>query len=327
MKRFAWKLSRALLCVVLLCSGACAASARLVPGPLSEEWVEQEAKPPLSSFYYLVKDGKIAAELRTVEEHIRIRLTPIAYLRLVQKNSLESAFENYRPGATTGAVVAGKPAVRHDFTFSVKNGNRLQGRVFCFLDGNTGLAVLFVALQEAFEVLEADLRERRRYSFVHGATTAYAVRSERLPEVALYREYRVEAAHRTLHHHRDGRTPKPRQRLGSGVVETLPPEEDLSSRPAHPLRQQAGYGEARERLPRSARADDTRRLPRPDVERHASHKLLHRRGDRFDAQIANLQQRAHFTASSSMPERSSASRIASPSRLKAITTTKIASPG
>ena len=151
MKRFAWKLSRALLCVVLLCSGACAASARLVPGPLSEEWVEQEA-------YYLVKDGKIAAELRTVEEHIRIRLTPIAYLRLVQKNSLESAFENYRPGATTGAVVAGKPAVRHDFTFSVKNGNSLQGRVYCFLDGNTGLAVLFVALQEAFEVLEADLR-------------------------------------------------------------------------------------------------------------------------------------------------------------------------
>jgi hypothetical protein len=120
--------------------------------------VEQEAKPPLSSFYYLVKDGKIAAELRTVEEHIRIRLTPIAYLRLVQKNSLESAFENYRPGATTGAVVAGKPAVRHDFTFSVKNGNSLQGRVYCFLDGNTGLAVLFVALQEAFEVLEADLR-------------------------------------------------------------------------------------------------------------------------------------------------------------------------
>ena len=158
MKRFAWKLSRALLCAALLLSGACAASARLVPGPLSEEWVEQEAKPPLSSFYYLVKDGKVAGELRTVEEHIRIRLTPIAYLRLVQKNSLESAFENYRPGDTGGAVVAGKPAVRHDFTFSVKNGNSLRGRVFCFLDGNTGFSVLFVALRQSFEALEDDFR-------------------------------------------------------------------------------------------------------------------------------------------------------------------------
>ena len=158
MKRFAWNVSQTLLCAVLLLSGACAASARLVPGPLSEEWVEQEAKPPIASFYYLVKNGKIAAELRTVEENIRIRLTPIAYLRLVQKNSLASAFENYRPGATTGAVIAGKAAARHDFTFSVKNGNSLQGRVYCFLDGNTGFAVLFVALQEAFEVLEADLR-------------------------------------------------------------------------------------------------------------------------------------------------------------------------
>lgn len=158
MKRFAWNASRTALCVVLLLSWASAASARLVPGPLSEEWVAQEAKPPLSSFYYLVKDGKIAAELRTVEEHIRIRLTPIAYLRLVQKNSLESAFENYRPGDTTGAVVAGKAAARHDFTFSVKNGNGLQGRVYCFLDGNTGFSVLFVALAQSFDVLEADLR-------------------------------------------------------------------------------------------------------------------------------------------------------------------------
>ncbi len=158
MKRFSWSALSVALGVAFLLSGACAASARLVPGPLSEEWVAQEAKPPLSSFYYLVKSGKIAGELRTVEEHIRIRLTPIAYLRLVQKNSLESAFENYRPGDTTGAVVAGKAAVRHDFTFSVKNGNGLQGRVYCFLDGNTGFSVLFVALEQSFEALEADLR-------------------------------------------------------------------------------------------------------------------------------------------------------------------------
>jgi hypothetical protein len=156
-RRFSWRAPYAAVCIValLLCAGP--AFARLYLGAPAEEWVEQKAEPPLSHFYYLVKNEKIAAEFRAVEEKIRIRLTPQAYLKLVQHNSLRSSFKNYVPGGTTEVAVAGKKAARHDFTFTVTNGNSLRGRAYCFLDGNTGYSLLFVALEDSFDALAADL--------------------------------------------------------------------------------------------------------------------------------------------------------------------------
>ena len=170
MKRFGGVAFLGVLCAVLLCVTGLPAHAGLNLGGLSDEWVEQPAEAPIKYFYYLMKEGNVAAEFRAVEEKVAIKINPQGYLKLVQQNSLKTGFANYAPGETTETAVAGEKAARHDFTFTLDSGAKLKGRVYCFLKGQEGYTALFVGLEEFFVKLEPDFE-----AVVNGMTLGDAV--------------------------------------------------------------------------------------------------------------------------------------------------------
>lgn len=170
MKRFGGVAFLGVVCAVLLCAASLPAHAGLNLGGLSDEWVEQPAEAPIKYFYYLMKEGNVAAEFRAVEEKVTIKINPQGYLKLVQQNSLKTGFTNYTPGETTEATVAGQKAARHDFTFTLDSGAKLKGRVYCFLKGQDGYTALFVGLEEFFVKLEPDID-----AVVNGMTLGDAV--------------------------------------------------------------------------------------------------------------------------------------------------------
>ena len=170
MRRFGGIAFLGVLCAVLLGVASLPAHAGLNLGNLSDEWVEQQAEAPIKYFYYLMKEGSVAAEFRAVEEKVAIKINPQGYLKLVQQNSLKTAFANYAPGDTAEATVAGQKAARHDFTFTIDSGAKLKGRVYCFLKGQEGYTALFVGLEEFFVKLEPDFE-----AVVNGMTVGDAV--------------------------------------------------------------------------------------------------------------------------------------------------------
>ena len=170
MRRFGGIAFLGVLCAVLLGVASLPAHAGLNLGNLSDEWVEQQAEAPIKYFYYLMKEGSVAAEFRAVEEKVAIKINPQGYLKLVQQNSLKTAFANYAPGDTAEATVAGQKAARHDFTFTIDSGAKLKGRVYCFLKGQEGYTALFVGLEDFFDRLEPDFE-----AVVSGMTLGDAV--------------------------------------------------------------------------------------------------------------------------------------------------------
>ncbi len=180
MKRFGGIVFLCVASVVLLCA-AMPAHAGLNLGVLSDEWVEQQAEAPIKYFYYLMKDGNVAAEFRAVEEQIKIKINAQGYLKLVQQNSLKTGFKDYAPGAVSESTVAGEKAAVHDFAFTVDNGSKLKGRVYCFVRGNTGYTALFVGLEEFFGALETDFETVVNGMTIGDAAPAVPTQSPKTP--------------------------------------------------------------------------------------------------------------------------------------------------
>ncbi len=154
-KRFLWGAFAAV--ALLLGSGGAMGALRL--GPLPPGWQERVAPAPGVASYYVLQVGKaIWAEAYFSEEKLAVPMDVKGYFQAFQANGLMAGgFKDYAPGETADVTVGGRPAVRHDFTFTGQGEGavELKARVFVFMDGPTARAILFDGLRKDFPMLEA----------------------------------------------------------------------------------------------------------------------------------------------------------------------------
>ena len=138
-------------------SGAATAALRL--GPLPPGWQERAAPAPgVASYYVLQVEKSVWAEAFFFTEELAAPMDVRSYFQAFQANSLMTgSFKNYAAGEVGDATVGGRPAVRHDFTFTGQGEGaaELKARLFLFMDGKTARAILFDGLRKDFPALEA----------------------------------------------------------------------------------------------------------------------------------------------------------------------------
>src|SRR5947207_11190199 len=168
---------------------------------------------------------------------------------------------------------------------------------------------------------EADLAEQLERAQPRLRRGQGAVLPQYFRDLEPDREHRVQRAHRLLEDHRDLGAAQ-RLQLAAGELEQLAPEVLYAARRMHACvlaRQQAHDGERGHRFAAARFADQRDGAALVDVEADALYRAQRRRfiDAEVDRQVAHAEQ-AHFSLGSS------ASRSASVSRLKALTSTAIA---
>ncbi len=170
-KRLVWGAFAAV--ALLLGSGAATAALRL--GPLPPGWQERAAPAPGVASYYVLQVGKsVWAEAFFFTEELAAPMDVRSYFQAYQANSLMTgSFKNYAAGVVGDATVGGRPAVRHDFTFTGQGEGaaELKARLFLFMDGKTARAILFDGLRKDFPALEAQFANFMQAVSLEGAGT------------------------------------------------------------------------------------------------------------------------------------------------------------
>ncbi len=171
-KRFLWGAFAAV--ALLLGSGAATAALRL--GPLPPGWQERAAPAPGVASYYVLQVGKsVWAEAFFFTEELAAPMDGRSYFQAFQANRLMTgSFRNYAAGEVGDATVGGRPAVRHDFTFTGQGEGaaELKARLFLFMDGKTARAILFDGLRKDFPALEAQFANFLQAVFPEGTGTS-----------------------------------------------------------------------------------------------------------------------------------------------------------
>jgi len=120
-------------------------------------WIPQQSEDPTYIGYYQLANQQniVVAEFIAIVETLSSPLDLRGYLSYLQENELQPPFfEGYTPQQTIDSSLAGFPALRHDFLFSV-DGTQLKAMAILVILGNKAYSFLFYSTVNDFPSLEA----------------------------------------------------------------------------------------------------------------------------------------------------------------------------